>query len=209
MQQQMILENKDTINIWNIPITEESNNSNNYIHQINNNKIAIKAFNLRQTSINQMLELQDSKNKRVFGIYFNFSGEITGQCVVIIEPVTAYKLIDMITNNPVGTTKALDHTEEAITGEMGNIISSILLNEITNIFKIDSQPNPSIVLYDTVEALYDIACVEIVRESDNIYILETVVLIENNEIEGKFLLMFNPDVISAKLGEVNLLRPVL
>jgi chemotaxis protein CheC len=153
-----------------------------------------------------MHKLWDTLNTRLFGIYLTFSGEVTGQCIVIAESEIAYTVIDTITNNPSGTTKSLENVEEAIIGEMGNRLGPILLNAIVTRFRINSQSNPSIVLYDTAAALYDIASTEMGAVNPHMYILETTLTKGNNEMNGTFFIMLNPDIVSSKSGKTSLLR---
>jgi chemotaxis protein CheY-P-specific phosphatase CheC len=165
-------------------------------------------LNIKQTSINRILELWNTLNTRIFSIHLTFSGELSGQCILVIESDMAYALIDMITNSPAGTTRVLDDAEAAVVGEMGNIIGPLLFNEIVTMCRIASQPNPSIVLYDTAEALHEIAAVEMVSDNTPIYILETAVLKEKNRRDSTFSIMLNPDIISSNLTNTDLLRSI-
>jgi len=73
--------------------------------------------------------------------------------------------------------------------ELGNIIGSSFLNAIADSLGLALRPSPPEVILDMAGAILDIAFVEILQESDDIFVAETVFGTEDRQANGTFMVI--------------------
>jgi len=73
--------------------------------------------------------------------------------------------------------------------ELGNIIGSSFLNAIADSLGLALRPSPPEVILDMAGAILDIAFVEILQESDDIFVAETAFGTEDRQASGTFMVI--------------------
>ncbi len=107
------------------------------------------------------------------GIYLLAQGDMPGHIMLIMPLDDAFRLTDMLLEEPEGTTTVLGSLERSALGEVGNVTASLFLNAIANATGMDIRPSPPAVMIDMVGAILDIILVTAGAIADDILLLET------------------------------------
>ena len=127
----------------------------------------------------------------------SISGAASGHMVVIYHPKTAFELIDMLLEEPQGTTCELGEMEQSVLGEMGNVFGSFFLNALADATDLDLRISPPTVMMDMAGAILDAVLAEIMLEMDEALVLETVFGTSDRQINGSFLCLPSTGLQSA------------
>jgi chemotaxis protein CheC len=109
----------------------------------------------------------------------------------------------MLLGNPDGTTTALDEMERSVLGEIGNVMGSHFLNTLSDYTGLDLRVSPPEVMMDMAGAILDPALAELMAVADEATVVESSFSAQGREINGKFLVMPNPNlqrVLMVRLG---------
>ena len=140
-------------------------------------------------------ELLGGAEAQAVAVYLQIRGAAPGHMVLVYTPETAIDLVDLLLDQPMGTTKELGEMELSALGEMGNIMGSFFLNTLADTTGLDLQPTPPAVLMDMAGSVLDMALAEIMLEVDELLIVDTVFGTEDRQIHGTFLVLPSPALV--------------
>ena len=109
--------------------------------------------------------------------------------MLIHQPEIAFAITDILLGNDPGTTRSLQAMERSALAELGNIIGSSFLNAIADSLGLALRPSPPEVILDMAGAILDIAFVEILQESDDVFVAETAFGTEDRQANGTFIVI--------------------
>ena len=113
----------------------------------------------------------------------------SGHMIIVYPPRTAYDLIDMLMDNPPGSTQELGEMEQSVLGEVGNVMGSQFLNTLSNYTGLDLRVTPPAVMMDMAGAILDAALAELMSDGDDALVMDTTFGTEDRQVHGKFLVM--------------------
>jgi chemotaxis protein CheC len=138
------------------------------------------------------------------GVYLEMSGSGTGHMVIIQTPKTAFDLIDMVMGEPIGTTQEFDEMAQSVLGEVGNVMGSHFLNTISDSTGLDLRVSPPAVMLDMAASILSPSIAGLMSYSEDALVLDTTFGTDDRQINGKFLVMPNPELQNALLGRLAL-----
>jgi chemotaxis protein CheC len=106
------------------------------------------------------------------GVYLTVTGDMLGQVMLILPNRVAFRMIDMMMEQPEGTTESIGDMERSALGEIGNVATSLFLNAIADATGMDLRPSPPAVMQDFVGSIMDVVLVSAGAVSDDILLLE-------------------------------------
>lgn len=133
------------------------------------------------------------------GIYLSVTGAAGGHIFLVYPSSIALTLVDLLMGQPIGTTRSLEEMEASALAEMGNIMGSFFLNALADLTGLALHPSPPAVMMDMAGAILDAVLADILRESDDVLMVETKFGVQDQEISGLFLVMPSPDLLRVLL----------
>jgi chemotaxis protein CheC len=118
-----------------------------------------------------------------------FEGDATGHILLVHQPEVAFAIIDMLLGNAPGSTQSLEEMEQSALAELGNVIGSSFLNAIADALGLSLRPSPPDVILDMAGAILDVAVVEILQESEDVFVSETAFGTDDRQANGTFLVI--------------------
>lgn len=159
------------------------------LSQMVNKDFSVSALNLEEVSMRNASSLIGKAEDRVIGVYLLFSGNTSGQILLVFKPQTAYDLIDMAMGAEQGSTHSLGEMERSVLGEMGNIVGTFFLNGVADCVGLRLMPSPPAVVEDMAGAVIGSVLVEAFDENDSLFVIKLLFSSTTNEIEGRFLVL--------------------
>ncbi len=136
----------------------------------------------------------------VVAVYLLTTGRLPGHVMLILPYVGALHLVDMLLEQPEGTTQQLTPLEESALGEVGNISASILLNFVAATMGMEARPSPPAVIVDMVAAILDIILSRVCQFDDELLLLETVFHGPDRQIQVHFWIVPDGGMEQSRLG---------
>ena len=126
------------------------------------------------------------------GIYLQMQGEMTGQVMLALPYGKALELVDLIMEQPTGTTQQLGSLERSALAEVGNITTSFFLNAIAASRGLDVRPSPPAVIVDMIGAIVDVIVATGGGVREQILLLEAEFTCEGRSVEASFWIIPDP-----------------
>lgn len=165
------------------------------LSQMVQKKITVDSVSISRIPAKQVIDLVGGPETLIVGIYLNFSGAANGHLMLAHRPEVAYNLLGMILGEePVKRDDISDYEQSALS-EMGNITGSFFLNAIADALGITLYPSPPSVIIDMAGAIMGIALAEILQESDDVMVVDTVFTTDDQRGGGRFMIMPNESFV--------------
>jgi chemotaxis protein CheC len=187
------------LRVWEDLMVKGMTNSIKGLSQMVGREFQINMVNIRRIPAKDMPYILGGPDSMVVGVYITFSGASQGHILMAHQPEFAYKVLDMLLGNPLGTINSLDEMSQSALGEMGNITGTFFLNAVADSLGVFLNPSPPVVLVDMAGAILDIALAEILAERDDVFIVETSFGVTDRTVEGTFLIMPNASFLELPL----------
>jgi chemotaxis protein CheC len=122
----------------------------------------------------------------VVGIYLRATGDMTTQFMMVIPYIRAMELVDMLMDQPAGTSTELGSMERSALAEVGNLTATFFMNALASITGIGLRPTPPAVMVDMVGAIMDVIIATSGGIGDYILMLNSKFILNNREVEADF-----------------------
>ena len=127
------------------------------------------------------------------GIYMAVDGDLDGHIILLLRQDDAAELVDLLLDQPVGTTTTLGPLERSALGEVGNLTGALFLNSVAALCGLGARPSPPAVIEDMVGAILDVVLVAVGAVSEDIVAIETVFQKLDRQVEALFWVIPNLD----------------
>lgn len=127
----------------------------------------------------------------VTSTYLGVSGDLNGECLFIFPVKSAEKIIDIMLNQPIGTSKIIDEMSQSAFKEMSNIFTGAYLDAMADFLKIRILPSVPHITTDMLQSVMDFMLAKVSNHSEEILCINTKIHIKDIEIEGHFIILFD------------------
>lgn len=139
-------------------------------------------------------ELVGGPDDDAVGIYLRFEGDLDGQIMMIVPTQKAMELVDLLMDEPVGTTEHLGTLERSALGELGNLCGTFFLNSMAKSTGASFRPSPPAVMVDMVGAILDIVVATTGFVSEHVLLMQANFMDGSRSVEADFWVI--PDLIA-------------
>ena len=137
---------------------------------------------------------------KIVGIQLEIKGDARGRALLLIPWESALKLVDLLIEEPSGTTTDLRFEERATLAEVGNLVLAHFLNAVVAFYPEPRhlQPSPGSVMVDKLESVLRLALMpSVVRGADPLTI-QVLLLDAGKTVQISLLIL--PDHVVAPQG---------
>jgi len=122
----------------------------------------------------------------VAAIYLGIEGDIRGHLMILFTSPSALLVVDMLMEDPPGTTRSIDDLGASALAETGNVCGTAFLNALADRTGLTIVPTTPAVVIDMAGAILQSVVSELYLNGDEVLLVETSF---NSDIPGAFLLM--------------------
>ena len=144
--------------------------------------------------LEEVARLAGGPEKTVVGVYLAIGGDVKGHILLMFAPREALRLVDMVMDQPAGTTKSLGAMERSALGEVGNLTGTFFLNALAEMTRLHIHPSPPAVMVDMGAAVLDVPLTALAETAEESLVIKTIFIDDQRRIEAAFLVM--PDMYS-------------
>jgi chemotaxis protein CheC len=120
------------------------------------------------------------------GIYLRVEGDISGQMMMIVPYNKALELVDLLLDEPPGTTTRLDSFERSALAEVGNQTGTFFLNAVARMIGGSLRPSPPAVMVDMIGSILDIVVATTGQISDQVMLIQADMMNGDRSVETSF-----------------------
>lgn len=173
---------------------EGVNNAIEGLSQMAGREVKVVSMNIRKVPVKDIPDLFGGHEALIIAIYVEIFGKANGHMVVVYKPEVAFGLVDLLLDQPAGSTKVLNDMESSTLGEVGNIMGSFFLNYLSDTTGQRLKPSPPAVMMDMAGAVLDSTLANILAYSDETYIVDTVFGTKDRQVSGTFMIIPAPSL---------------
>jgi chemotaxis protein CheC len=126
----------------------------------------------------------------VLAVYLGIDGDMNGHLMLIFTQASGLRMIDLLMEQPPGTSQELDALGISALAETGNVCGSSFLNALSDRTGLKIVPTTPAVVVDMAGAILQTVISELYVSGDEVLVVETGF---NGEVPGHFLLMPDQD----------------
>jgi len=130
------------------------------------------------------------------GIYLQISGELQGHILLLIPYNKAIEMVDLLLDEPIGTTQKLGSLERSALAEVGNLTGTFFINAISNQTGFSSRPSPPVVIVDMVGAILDIITALAGAMGDDVLMFHATFMIGDRQMNTDFWVLPDADTLN-------------
>ncbi len=171
---------------------EGVNNAIEGLSQMAGREVKVVSMEVKKVPVKDIPDLFGGPEALIIAIYVEIFGKTNGHMIVVYKPEVAFGLVDLLLDQPAGSTKELKDMETSTLGEVGNIMGSFFLNYISDTTGQRLKPSPPAVMMDMAGAVLDATLANILAYCDETYIVDTVFGTKDRQVSGTFMVM--PDL---------------
>jgi chemotaxis protein CheC len=175
--------------VWRKLMVKAVTSSITGLSQMCNQHIKVASLKAKLIPMSQVTELLGGAESFVAGVNVEMSGPGKGLMVVVLTLRTAFDLIDVVMDEPNGTTQDFGELELSVLGEIGNVMGAHFLNTISDEVNLELQVSPPKVTISTVGTIVSEAQSALNASTEDMLVLDTTFGTPVREIHGKFLAM--------------------
>lgn len=169
----------------------------NALSQMLSQKVIINVPNIQLVPLEQVSARLGGHDRHVVGLYFRIDGDLGGRILIIFQKDYGHKMASILMGEKIEE-KILSDMNQASMMEMGNIIANSYLNGLAGLLDMKLMPSVPFYAEDMLGAVIDCLLIEIAQVADHALLINTELLVENENIKGSFLVF--PD--KKFLGEI-------
>ena len=160
-------------------------------------EITVTDPHIRLVPMADIPTLLGGPEEEAVGIYLQAQGDLQGQIMLIMPCDKALELVDMLMEQPRGTTQQLGSLERSALAEVGNMTASFFLNAVAKRLHLDIRPSPPAVMVDMVAAILDIVAAISGGVSEHVLLMQGAFMRDGREVEVNFWVLPDPGTLSA------------
>jgi chemotaxis protein CheC len=173
---------------------EGVNNAIQGLSQMAGREVKVVNMVIKKVPVKDIPDLFGGPEALIIAIYVEIFGKTNGHMVVVYKPEVAFGLVDLLLDQPAGSTKELNDMESSTLGEVGNIMGSFFLNYLSDSTGQRLKPSPPAVMMDMAGAVLDSTLANMLAYCDETYIVDTIFGTKDRQVSGTFMIIPDPSL---------------
>lgn len=166
------------------------------LSQLLDRNISVTTNHAATGGIAEMYELLGGEDARVAGIYLVMTGDLSGHIMLLFPERNALDMVDLLLEQPPGTSQEFDEMALSALGEVGNITAAAFLNTYSDNTGLTIHPSPPVPVLEMASALVNTLLVEVAATGGELGMIET--LFRDAESLAKGVVLIAPSGAAAQ-----------
>ncbi|WP_379126573.1 chemotaxis protein CheC [Paenibacillus sp. sgz500958] len=163
------------------------------LSQLLNKPIDMAVPKVQLLSFEEITERVGGAEKLVYAVFLRVDGEAPGNLFFILSPEAAKNLLSRIAGIEISEGDELDEMELSALNEIGNILAGSYLSSLADFTSLSMYPTVPALAMDMAGAILGYGLLQFGQMGDNALLIDTTFIEGNDEIEGQFFLIPDPE----------------
>ena len=170
----------------------------NALSQMAGKGIVASEIRLRVVPLSHLAMVAGDPERAVVAVYLGVGGDVPGHILLAFSESMAAGLVDLLLDQPEGTTEELGALEISALAEAGNVAGSAFLNTLASLAEMTLPPTPPVVIYEMRGAILDTLAAEMTLvEQDEAMVIEARFAAAGQTVDVAFFTFPGEAVIEA------------
>lgn len=163
------------------------------LSQLLDKPVDMKVPNVRMVSFEEIAESVGGAEQVVLAVFLRVEGESPGNMFFILTQDSAKRLLDRIAGIEAKDQESFSEMELSALNEIGNILAGSYLSSLADFTNLSMSPTVPSLAIDMAGALLSFGLLQFGQMGDQALLIDTAFLEDNDEVEGHFLLIPDPE----------------
>lgn len=163
-------------------------------------EITFTSPTVKVTPIEEVLTVMGRPETVAIGVYVAMQGDMDGHIVLLLDRPNALELVDLLMDQPAGTTQDLGSMERSALAEVGNLASARFVYTISTFTGLDVRLSPPGVMEDMVGAMLSEIVASIGMQCDDALLIGTAFQRSGRKVDAMFWVIPSLDVLAGTLS---------
>jgi chemotaxis protein CheC len=153
---------------------------------------------VRMVELTHLTMVAGDPERSVVAVYLGIEGDIPGHILMAFSESMALGLVDMLLDQPEGTTTELGDMEISALAEAGNVAGSFFLTTIADWSGLTLPPTPPVVIHEMCGAILGTLAAELaLAEHDQAMVIDAQFTCDGQVVEASFFMFPGEQMITA------------
>ena len=153
---------------------------------------------VRMVDLSHLSMVAGDPERAVFAVYLGIEGDVQGHILLAFSEPMARGLVDMLLDQPAGTTTELGEMEISALAEAGNVAGSFFLTTLADWAGMTLPPTPPVVIHEMCGAILGTLAAELaVQEHDEAMVIDAQFTCDGQVVEASFFMFPGNEMIRA------------
>jgi chemotaxis protein CheC len=153
---------------------------------------------VRMVELTHLSMVAGDPERSVVAVYLGIEGDIPGHILMAFSESMALGLVDMLLDQPEGTTTELSDMEISALAEAGNVAGSFFLTTIADWSGLTLPPTPPVVIHEMCGAILGTLAAELaLAEHDRAMVIDAQFTCDGQVVEASFFMFPGEQMITA------------
>jgi chemotaxis protein CheC len=144
---------------------------------------------VRMVDLSHLSMVAGDPERAVVAVYLGIEGDIPGHILMAFSESMALGLVDMLLDQPVGSTTDLGEMEISALAEAGNVAGSFFLTTIADWAGLTLPPTPPLVIHEMCGAILDTLAAELALQAhDQAMVIDAQFTCDGQVVEASFFM---------------------
>lgn len=135
-------------------------------------------------------------DQAVVAVHMPLAGTCSGHLLLIFPPDVALALVDLLMEQPEGTSSSFGELETSCLQETCNIVGSAYMNCLSKWLDMSIEPGAPVLVHDMVCAVVEPVLAEHAVHSDEVFLASTEFLLDGRRLEWSMMLLPSPETLA-------------
>ena len=153
---------------------------------------------VRMVELSHLSMVAGDPERAVVAAYLGIEGDIPGHILMAYSEEMALGLVDMLLDQPAGTTTELGEMEVSALAEAGNVAGSFFLTTIADWAGLALPPTPPVIIHEMCGAILDTLAAELaLMEHEQAMMIDARFLCDGQVVEAAFFMFPGDQLVHA------------
>jgi chemotaxis protein CheC len=174
------------------------------LSQMTGRSVRLRTLRVAVLGIDEIASELPPLGEPMVAVYLWLSSAMPAHIVLLLPPIRARELVDLLMDLPLGTTSQLDDMATSALGEVGNLMGGFFANSLSDLSGQIATLSTPVVIEDLLGAVMDGIISQLSLGHDVALLIETAIQQDNHDVDGLFLVLPDP---AALRTFIDALRP--
>ncbi|CAH1193578.1 MULTISPECIES: chemotaxis protein CheC [Paenibacillus] len=163
------------------------------LSQLLNKPIDMAVPKVQLLSFEEITDKVGGAEELVYAVFLRVEGEAPGNLFFILTPEAAMNLLNRVAGIEISPDQELGEMELSALSEIGNILAGSYLSSLADFTSLSMYPTVPALAMDMAGAILGYGLLQFGQMGDDALLIDTTFLEGQNEIEGQFFLIPDPE----------------
>lgn len=153
---------------------------------------------VRLVDLSHLSTVAGDPERAVVAVYLGIQGALEGHILLAFSEAMACQLVDMLMDQPAGSTIELAEMEISALAEAGNVAGSRFLTTLADWSGLTLPPTPPVVIHEMCGAILDTLAAELALQThEQAMVIDAQFTCEGQVVDGSFFMFPGDEVVEA------------